>query len=75
MEEIFCMEWNMEEIFRYGMEDGMEKNCRYGIWKNRLPFHSITCPGQGGWNWKVGVGGDCMGSGGCSWFEITLKVL
>ena len=30
---------------------------------------------QGGWNWKVGVGGDCMGSGGCSWFEITLKVL
>ena len=45
MEEIFCMEWNMEEIFRYGMEDGMEKNCRYGIWKNRLPFHSITCPG------------------------------
>ena len=46
MEEIFCMEWNMEEIFRYGMEDGMEKNCRYGIWKNRLPFHSITCPGK-----------------------------
>ena len=40
--EIFRMEWNMEEIFRYGME----KNCRYGIWKNRLlPFHSITCPG------------------------------
>ena len=47
MEEIFCMEWNMEEIFRYGMEDGMEKNCRYGIWKNRLPFHSITCPDPG----------------------------
>ena len=46
MEEIFCMEWNMEEIFRYGMEDGMEKNCRYGIWKNRLPFHSITCPAR-----------------------------
>ena len=46
MEEIFCMEWNMEEIFRYGMEDGMEKNCRYGIWKNRLPFHSITCPAK-----------------------------
>ena len=35
MEEIFCMEWNTEEIFRYGME----KSCRYGIWKNRLPFH------------------------------------
>ena len=40
MEEIFCMEWNMEEIFRYGME----KNCRYGIWKNRLPFHYMPCP-------------------------------
>ena len=45
MEEIFCMEWNMEEIFRYGMEDGMEKNCRYGIWKNCLPFHAL--PGGG----------------------------
>ena len=33
------MEWNMEEIFRYGME----KSCRYGIWKNRLPFHYIPC--------------------------------
>ena len=43
MEEIFCMEWNMEEIFRYGMEDGMAKNYRYGIWKNRLPFHSMPC--------------------------------
>ena len=41
MEEIFCMEWNMEKIFRYGTEDRMEKNCQYGIWKNRLPFHSI----------------------------------
>ena len=29
------------------MEDfwyGMEENCQYGIWKNRLPFHSIPCP-------------------------------
>ena len=24
----------------------MEKNCQYGIWKNRLPFHSIPCPAQ-----------------------------
>ena len=39
-------------IFQYGMEygflewnrNGMEENCRYGIWKNRLPFHSIPCP-------------------------------
>ena len=28
------------EDFRYGMEE----NCQYGIWKNRLPFHSIPCP-------------------------------
>ena len=21
--------------------NGMEENCQYGIWKNRLPFHSI----------------------------------
>ena len=46
----------------YGLEDfwyGMEENCQYGIWKNRLPFHSIPCPagrveilrpaGQAGW--------------------------
>ena len=23
---------------------GMEQNCQYGIWKNRLPFHSLQCP-------------------------------
>ena len=26
------------------MEDfwyGMEENCQYGIWKNRLPFHTL----------------------------------
>ena len=22
----------------------MEENCQYGIWKNRLSFHSIPCP-------------------------------
>ena len=53
MEENFSMEWNMEENFsmewnmEYRMEDfwyGMEENCQYGIWKNRLPFHSIPCP-------------------------------
>ena len=37
MEENFSMEW---KIF-VGME--MEENCRYGIWKNRLPFHSVPC--------------------------------
>ena len=28
------------------MEDfwyGMEENCQYGIWKNRLPFHTMPC--------------------------------
>ena len=31
----------------FGTEDfwyGMEENCQYGIWKNRLPFHSTPCP-------------------------------
>ena len=27
-------------------ENGMEENYQYGIWKNRLPFHSIPCPGE-----------------------------
>ena len=31
------MEWNMEEHFKNGMED----NCQYGIWKSRLPFHTM----------------------------------
>ena len=26
------------------MKYGMEDFCQYGIWKNRLPFHSIPCP-------------------------------
>ena len=26
--------------------NGMEENCQYGTWKNRLPFHSIPCPDQ-----------------------------
>ena len=26
--------------------NGMEENCKYGIWKNRLPFHSIPCPAE-----------------------------
>ena len=23
--------------------NGMEKNCQYGIWKNRLSFHTMPC--------------------------------
>ena len=23
--------------------NGMEENCLYGIWKNRLPFHTMSC--------------------------------
>ena len=58
MEENFSMEWNMEENFSmewnmewkiFGMEwNGMEENCQYEIWNNRLPFHSIPCPDHGG---------------------------
>ena len=54
MEENFSMEWNMEENFskEWNMEwkiFGMEwkwngRKLPYGIWKNRLPFHSIPCP-------------------------------
>ena len=35
----FSMEWNGK--FQYGMEEILQ----YGIWKNRLPFHSIACSG------------------------------
>ena len=28
------LEWN---------GNGMEENCQYGIWKNRLPFHTMPC--------------------------------
>ena len=24
--------------------NGIKENCQYGIWKNRLLFHSIPCP-------------------------------
>ena len=52
MEENFSMEWNMEENFSMEWNgrflvwngNGMEENCQYGIWKNRLPFHPIACP-------------------------------
>ena len=36
--------WN--EGFLVWNGNGMEENCQYGIWKNRLPFHSIPCPAQ-----------------------------
>ena len=36
------MEWNRRFLVSNG--NGMEENCQYGIWKNRLPFHSIPCP-------------------------------
>ena len=35
--------WNGRFLVWNG--NGMEENCQYGIWKNRLPFHSIPCPG------------------------------
>ena len=34
--------WNRRFLVWNG--NGMEENCQYGIWKNRLPFHSIPCP-------------------------------
>ena len=34
--------WNGRFLVWNG--NGMEENCRYGIWKNRLPFHFIACP-------------------------------
>ena len=42
MEENFNMEWNGRFLVWNG--NGMEENCQYGIWKNRLPFHPIPCP-------------------------------
>ena len=49
MEENFSMEWNMEENFSmewkiFSMDwngNGMEENFKYGIWKNRLPYHAL----------------------------------
>ena len=41
MEETFSMEWN--ERFLVRNENGMAENCQYGIWKHRLPFHTMPC--------------------------------
>ena len=40
LEEKFSMEWNMEGKIFSRNGNGMEENCRYGIWKNLVPFHS-----------------------------------
>ena len=32
------------EKFLVWNEYGTEEILQYGIWKNRLPFHSIACP-------------------------------
>ena len=34
--------WNGRLLVWSG--NGMDENCQYEIWKNRLPFHSIPCP-------------------------------
>ena len=34
--------WNGRFLVWNG--NGMEENFQCGIWKNRLPFHSIPCP-------------------------------
>ena len=39
--------WNGRFLVWNG--NGMEENCQYGIWKNRLPFHSISCSAGGRW--------------------------
>ena len=52
MEENFSIEWKKILVwngiwngrFLVWNGNGMEENCQYGIWKNRLPFHSIPCP-------------------------------
>ena len=41
MDENFCMEWKKLPQWN---GNGLEENCQYGIWKNRLPFHSVPCP-------------------------------
>ena len=35
--------WNGRFLVWNG--NGMEENLRYGIWENRLPFHSMPCRG------------------------------
>ena len=54
MEEIFCREWNMEEIFRYGMEKivGME----YGkIVFHSIPLHALLFTGRSRYSQARGV--------------------
>ena len=43
MEENLSMERNGRFLVWNG--NGMEEDCQYRIWKNRLPFHYIPCPG------------------------------
>ena len=33
--------WN--GIFLVWNGKGIKENCQYGIWKNRLPFHTMPC--------------------------------
>ena len=35
--------WNGR--FLVGLWNGMEENCQYGIWKNRLPYHALSTGG------------------------------
>ena len=44
MENNFSTKWNGKFLVWNGY--GMEEILQYGIWKNRLPFHSIACPGR-----------------------------
>ena len=37
----FGMEWIWNGRFLVWNGNGMEENCQYGIWKNRLPFHTM----------------------------------
>ena len=34
--------WNGRFLVWNG--NGMKENCQCGIWKNRLPYHTIPCP-------------------------------
>ena len=44
IENNFSMEWNTEGKFLVWNGYEMEEILQYGIWKNRLPFHSMPCP-------------------------------
>ena len=43
------MEWKWNKILAWNGRflvwngNGMEEICQYGIWKNRLPFHTMPC--------------------------------